>query len=205
MTANNLLKLAILISGRGSNMQAIHRSILQGTLQAQISLIISNRPEAAGLNYAKEQDIPCQVILKEKNESRTEYDQKLIRAIDGAEADLVVLAGYMRLLSPEFVQHYYGRLVNIHPSLLPAFPGLDAQKQALESGVPQSGCTVHFVDEGCDSGPIIAQRRVPVKPDDTEASLSDRILKEEHHLFSECLQLFAEGRVRLDGRNVIIK
>lgn len=197
------LKLAILISGRGSNMQAIHRSIIAGRLDAEIVVVLSDQPKAPGLDYAREHQLPYKVIEKKPGEKRAEFDQRLMTAIDAQGADLVALAGYMRLLSPEFVRHYAGKLINIHPSLLPKFPGLHAQRQALEAGATESGCTVHFVDEGCDTGPIIAQRKVPVLPTDDEASLAARILAEEHRLYSECLQLIAQEKVRLEGRQVV--
>ena len=197
------LKLAILISGRGSNMQAIHRNIMEGKLNASIELILSDNPQAAGLDYAREHQLPCEVVEKSPGEKRLNFDRRLMAAIDGRGVDLVALAGFMRLLSKDFVRHYDGKLVNIHPSLLPKFPGLHAQRQALEAGATESGCTVHFVDEGCDTGPIIAQRRVPVLPEDDEESLSERILREEHRLYSECLQLIALGKVRLEGRQVV--
>lgn len=196
-------RLAILISGRGSNMMAIHRAVLAGRLNAEITLICSDQAGAAGLQYAEEQGIPTQVIQKSSGESREEYDRRLIECLDQARPDLVVLAGFMRLLSPAFVRHYSGKLINIHPSLLPKFPGLHAQAQALAAGVKESGCTVHFVDEGCDTGPIIAQAKVPVLPGDDEDSLSERILQQEHRLYAECIEKIAQGKIKLDGKRVI--
>jgi phosphoribosylglycinamide formyltransferase-1 len=189
------LNLAILISGRGSNMQAIHRATLDKKLDARIRLIVSDNPGAAGLDYAKAQGIPATVIEKKTGEDRASFDRRVMEAIDRAGVDLIALAGYMRLLTQEFVAHYPNKIVNIHPSLLPDFPGLHAQRQALAAGVPYSGCTVHFVDEGCDTGPIIDQRKVAVLPDDDEQSLSDRILVEEHKLYPEVLQKIAEGKI----------
>jgi phosphoribosylglycinamide formyltransferase-1 len=178
-------------------MKAIHQSIVDGKLNAKINLILSDNPKAEGLQYAAEHQLPTEVIQKGSGESREDYDQRLIEKIDSVKPDLIALAGFMRILSPKFVQHYRNRIVNIHPSLLPKFPGLHAQKQALEAGEKQSGCTVHFVDEGCDSGPIIDQRVVTVLPDDTEESLSARILEEEHKLYSDCLQRIAEGKINI--------
>jgi len=178
-------------------MMAIHRTIQEGRLDAQIKLILSNKSTAAGIQYAKDQNLPHKVIEKLPEEKRAEFDQRILREIDGAHVDLVVLAGYMKLLSNEFVGRFYGKIINIHPSLLPKFPGLNAQKQALEAGEQTSGCTVHFVDEGCDSGPIIEQKSVPILPGDDEASLSARILEQEHILYSECIQKIAQGRVKL--------
>lgn len=199
------LKIAILISGRGSNMMAIHQAIVDKKLDAKIQLIVSNKPDAAGFGYAHTHRIPVAVIEKKNNENLVTYDQRLIEKIESASVELVVLAGYMKLLSKLFTDHFRGRVINIHPSLLPAFPGLHAQKQALEAGVTESGCTVHFVDEGCDTGPIIAQKIVPITKDDNEESLSSRILVQEHILYPECLQLFAKGRVKLvEGRVLLL-
>ncbi|MCE9625792.1 MAG: phosphoribosylglycinamide formyltransferase [Deltaproteobacteria bacterium] len=189
------LKIAILLSGRGSNMQAIHRAIKEGRLDAKITAILSDQPEAAGLAYAQAEGILTHVVERQNGEDREAYDRRLISKIDEGSAQLVVLAGFMRLLSPAFIRHFPNRIVNIHPSLLPAFPGLHAQRQALEAGVRFSGCTVHFVDEGCDTGPIIDQRVVGVSREDTEASLSARILEQEHQLYPECLQKIAEGKI----------
>jgi phosphoribosylglycinamide formyltransferase-1 len=192
-----ILSLAILISGRGSNMKAIHRAIQEKKLDARIALILSNREAAEGVGYALGEGLPTAVLVPMPGEKRLDYDQRMIGVIDGAGADVVALAGFMRLLSPEFVEHYRGRLVNIHPALLPKYPGLHAQRQALEAGEKNSGCTVHFVDEGCDTGPIIAQREVPVLPGDDEASLEARILEQEHQLYPEVLQRIAEGKIKL--------
>ncbi len=197
------MNLVILLSGRGSNMKAIHQSIVDGRLNAKIDLVLSDNPKAEGLQYAQSQQLSIAVIEKTPGESRENYDQRLMEKIDSAKPDLIALAGFMRILSPKFIQHYPNKIVNIHPSLLPAFPGLHAQRQALNAGVTQSGCTVHFVDEGCDSGPIIDQRKVPVLPNDTEETLSARILVEEHKLYSECLQRIAEGKVKIEGCKII--
>ncbi len=175
-------KLGVLLSGRGSNFQAIHRAIVAGQLEAEIACVISNVPEAGGVAYAREHGLAVHA-LRSRGVPRAEFDQQVIGILREAGVDLVCLAGYMRLLSPEFIRAYAGRILNIHPSLLPAFPGLHAQKQALEHGVKIAGCTVHWVDEGLDTGPIIAQAAVPVLDGDTEETLSARILVEEHRLY----------------------
>lgn len=182
-----MTRLGVLISGRGSNFQAIHRNIVAGHLDAQIACVISNVPDAAGLTYAREQGLRV-YALNSKGVPRLDFDRQTIQILRDHQVDLVCLAGYMRLLTPDFIRAFPNRILNIHPSLLPSFPGLHAQKQALEHGVKITGCTVHFVDEGLDSGPIIAQRAVPVLPSDTEESLSDRILAEEHQLYTEALR-----------------
>lgn len=200
-----MINLAILISGRGSNMMAIHQAIQSGKLDAKIQLVLSNTAKAAGLEYTQREGIPTAILEKEANESRASYDDRLTREIEKHPIDYICLAGFMRILSKGFVDYFHHRILNIHPSLLPAFPGLDAQKQALEAEVTTSGCTVHFVDEGCDTGPIIDQRVVPVLPEDDEVSLSERILREEHQLYSFCLQKLAEGKVNIEGNKVILK
>lgn len=205
MTSSQPLKLAVLISGRGSNMQAIHRAIRAGKLQAQIVAVVTDQAAAAGLAYAEGEGLLTALVEKQKDESREDYDRRLIAKIEENSPQVVALAGFMRLLSPLFIRHFQNRIVNIHPSLLPSFPGLHAQRQALEAGVRFSGCTVHFVDEGCDSGPIIDQRVVRVLPEDDEAALSDRILAEEHDLYSSCLQKIAEGKVKVEGRRVFLR
>ncbi|HET9792575.1 MAG TPA: phosphoribosylglycinamide formyltransferase [Candidatus Angelobacter sp.] len=200
MTA--LKKLGILLSGRGSNFEAIANSILAGKLQAEIAIVISNRGEAKGLESARQRGLRSQLIVS-KGRIREEHDAEVIAALKGANVDLVCLAGYMRLLSPEFVRAFPDRILNIHPSLLPAFPGLDAQRQALEYGVKVSGCTVHFVDEHLDHGPIILQRTVPVLDGDDEGSLSSRILQQEHLAYSEAIGMVLSGAVEVrDGRVV---
>ena len=200
MTA--LKKLGILLSGRGSNFEAIADSIQTGKLQAEIAIVVSNRSEAKGLQSARQRGLRTQLIVS-KGRIREEHDAEVIAALKGANVDLVCLAGYMRLLSPEFVRAFPDRILNIHPSLLPAFPGLDAQKQALEYGVKVSGCTVHFVDEHLDHGPIILQRTVPVLDGDDEGSLSSRILQQEHLAYSEAIGMVLSGAVEVrDGRVV---
>jgi len=200
MTA--LKKLGILLSGRGSNFEAIADSIQTGKLQAEIAIVISNRGEAKGLQSARQRGLRTELIVS-KGRIREEHDAEVIAALKGANVDLVCLAGYMRLLSPEFVRAFPDRILNIHPSLLPAFPGLDAQKQALEYGVKVSGCTVHFVDEHLDHGPIILQRTVPVLDGDDEGSLSSRILEQEHLAYPEAIGMVLSGAVEVrDGRVV---
>lgn len=178
------------MSGRGSNFQAIHRAILDGKLEAEIACVISNVPTAPGIEYARVNGLPAHA-LSSKGVPREEFDRQLKQIIDDASVDLICLAGYMRLLSPAFIQAYSGRILNIHPSLLPSFPGLHAQKQALDHGVKITGCTVHLVDEGLDTGPILAQTAVPVLDDDTEETLSARILVEEHKLYPATISRIA--------------
>ena len=192
-------RLGILVSGRGSNFQAIADSISAGRLDAEIAVVISNRESAAGLQLARDRGLNA-VSLPSKGLDRTVYDRMLIGELRRNNVDLVCLAGYLRLLSSEFIQAFPGRILNIHPSLLPAFPGLDAQHQALAYGVKITGCTVHFVDEQLDSGPIILQAAVPVLDDDTDESLSARILAEEHRVYSEAIDLVISGRYQLAGR-----
>jgi phosphoribosylglycinamide formyltransferase-1 len=197
------VRIGILISGRGSNFEAIANSIARGRLDAEIAVVISNRPGARGLEIARERGIPVQSIPS-RGLDREEYDQLLIAALREAEVEYVCLAGFMRLLSAHFIRAFPNRVLNIHPSLLPAFPGLDGQRQALDYGVKIAGCTVHFVDEFLDSGPIILQAAVPVLDDDTVDTLSARILAQEHALYSQALQLIAEERVVIEGRRVRI-
>ena len=180
-------RLGILLSGRGSNFQAIHRAILRGELQAEIACVISNVPEAGGVEYARAQGLTVHA-LQSKGVAREVFDRQVIEILREAGVDLVCLAGYMRLLSKEFIVEFAGRILNIHPSLLPAFPGLHAQRQALEHGVKIAGCTVHLVDEGLDTGPILAQAPVEVLDGDTEETLSARILEQEHRLYAATIQ-----------------
>jgi len=195
-------RLGILISGRGSNFAAIADSIGEGRLDAAIAVVISNRSEAQGLRLACERGLPA-LGLPSHGLDREVYDRQLIAELCAARVDLVCLAGYMRVLSGHFIRQFSGRILNIHPSLLPAFPGLDAQHQAIRHGVKFSGCTVHLVDEGVDSGPILKQAVVPVLDDDTAESLAERILKEEHRIYSEAIALALSGRYRIEGRRVI--
>jgi phosphoribosylglycinamide formyltransferase-1 len=198
------LRLGILISGRGSNFEAISNSIARRKLDAEIAIVISNKPSAAGLEIARERGIPMRVIPS-RGLDREAYDKLLIDELKTHDVELVCLAGFMRLLSANFVRAFPDRVLNIHPSLLPAFPGLDAQRQALEYGVRITGCTVHFVDEFLDSGPIIVQSAVPVLDGDTVESLSARILLQEHSIYSQAIQTLVEERVTIEGRRVRIR
>jgi phosphoribosylglycinamide formyltransferase-1 len=182
------VRLAVLLSGRGSNFQAIHEAIQRGELEAEIVCVISNRPAAAGIARAKEYGYASQVIDHMQFANRAAHEDAVLKVLDEAKPDYIVLAGYMRLLSANFVERWRNRILNIHPSLLPAFPGVDAQAQALRHGVKISGCTVHLVDENLDAGPIIVQRAVPVLDDDTVESLSARILEQEHKAYVEALK-----------------
>ncbi len=197
--------MAVLISGRGTNLQAIIDGIKGGEINATIEIVISNNPNAYGLERAKQANIPTKVIDHREFSTREDHEHAILSVLAPLDIDLIVLAGYMRILTPLFIRPYYGRIINIHPALLPAFPGTHAQKQALEYGVRISGCTTHFVDEGTDTGPIILQKAVYVRQDDTEETLSQRILKYEHILMKKTIQLFCEGRLTLDGRKVIIE
>jgi phosphoribosylglycinamide formyltransferase-1 len=194
-------RLGILISGRGSNFEAIARNVAAGSIPAEIAVVISNRPEARGLETALRLGVNA-VCIPSKGLDREVYDRMLIEELERNRVDLVCLAGYMRLLSATFVRRFPERILNIHPSLLPSFPGLDAQHQAVSHGVKISGCTVHFVDEGLDAGPIILQCAVEVRDDDTADTLSARILTEEHRIYSEAIRLVLAGHYRLEGRRV---
>lgn len=200
-----LLKLGVLISGSGSNLQSIIDHIEKGTLRAQIKIVVSNNAGAFGLARAKKHGIPCAVLNHRDFSSREDFDRELIRILQNAGVDLIVLAGFMRILSASFLQAFENRIINIHPALLPAFPGTHVQQMAIDYGVKFSGCTVHFVDEGVDTGPIIIQAVVPVLPDDTADRLAARILKEEHKIYPQAVRYFAEGRIVKNGRHVEIK
>jgi phosphoribosylglycinamide formyltransferase-1 len=195
-------RLGILLSGRGSNFEAIADSIAAGRLDAEIAVVISNRDEARGLEIARERGLPA-LCIPSKGIPREEYDRRVVAELKGRDVDLVCLAGFMRLLSAEFCRAFPIRILNIHPSLLPAFPGLDAQQQALDHGAKISGCTVHFVDEQLDAGPIVLQAAVPVFDDDTAESLAARILKEEHRIYSQAISIVLSGRWRIEGRRVV--
>jgi phosphoribosylglycinamide formyltransferase-1 len=195
-------KLGILLSGRGSNFEAIAASVAAGRIPAEIAIVLSNKPKAAGLELARKRGIPADCIPSRGLE-REEYDREVVARLKQAGVDLVCLAGFMRLLSSHFVEQFPQRILNIHPSLLPAFPGLEAQKQALEHGVKFSGCTVHFVDERLDAGPILLQAIVPVLDSDTEQTLSQRILQEEHRIYSDAINLVLSGKFRVEGRRVV--
>ena len=196
-------KLGILLSGRGSNFDAIADSIQAGRLPAEIAVVISNRADAPGLESARRRGLQT-LLIPSKGRVREEHDREVIAALRGAGVDLVCLAGYMRLLSPEFVRAFPNRILNIHPSLLPAFPGLEAQKQAIEAGAKVSGCSVHFVDEHLDHGPVILQRTVPVFEGDDEHSLAARILEQEHIAYTEALRRLIAGEVEIEGKKVVL-
>jgi phosphoribosylglycinamide formyltransferase-1 len=195
-------RLAVLLSGRGSNFLAIQEACARGELPAEVVVVVSNKKDAPGLEKARARGIPAYSIEHKHYPTREAHEAEVIRVIDEHGADLVILAGYMRLLSPIFVGHYRNRITNIHPSLLPSFPGVDAQKQALEHGVKVAGCTVHLVDESLDGGPILVQRTVPVLDDDTPESLASRILGEEHAAYVEAIGRLCGG-FRVEGRRVV--
>ncbi len=196
-------RIGVLLSGRGSNFEALADSIASGRIpSAEIAIVISNREGAPGVERAKGRGIATRVIPS-KGLEREAYDRQVVAVLNEQKVDLVCLAGYMRLLSPYFVAAFPDRILNIHPSLLPSFPGLESQRQALEYGVKFAGCTVHFVDENLDAGPIVLQSVVPVKDSDTEEALSTRILQEEHRIYSEAVRIVLEGRYKIEGRRVI--
>ena len=196
-------RIGVLLSGRGSNFEALADSVVSGRIpNAEIALVLSNREAAAGIDRAKARGLTTRIIPS-KGLEREAYDRLVVAALNEARVDLVCLAGYMRLLSPYFVSAFPQRILNIHPSLLPSFPGLEAQKQALDYGVKFAGCTVHFVDENLDAGPIILQSVVPVEDGDTEETLSARILKEEHRIYSEAVKIVLEGKYKIIGRRVV--
>lgn len=192
------MRLAVLLSGRGSNFQAIHEAIERGELEASIVCVVSNRPDAPGIIRAREYGYETHVLDHKTFANRAAHEAEVLRVLDAARPDYIVLAGYMRLLSAAFVERYRNRILNIHPSLLPAFPGVDAQAQALKHGVKISGCTVHLVDENLDAGPILVQRAVPVLPTDTVETLSARILEEEHRAYVEALRELAQQGTRYE-------
>jgi phosphoribosylglycinamide formyltransferase-1 len=198
------LKLAILISGRGSNMQTLIAACRDGSIPADINLILSNRAEAAGLEFARKAGLPTQVIAHRDYPDRAGFDAALDGALRAADVNFVCLAGFMRLLTADFIEGWHNRMINIHPSLLPAFPGLDTHRRALEAGVRFAGCTVHFVRFETDTGPIIAQAAVPVLPGDGEESLAARVLAAEHRLYPLALRLVAQGRVRIEGERALV-
>ena len=196
-------KLGILLSGRGSNFEAIADSIVAGRIpEAEIAVVISNRAEALGVERARQRGLEVRVIPS-KGLEREAYDRQVVAVLEEKKVDLVCLAGFMRLLSPYFVGRFRYRILNIHPALLPAFPGLEAQKQALDWGVKVSGASVHFVDENLDAGPIVVQATVPVSDDDTVETLAARILKEEHRIYTEAINIVLSGKWRIEGRRVL--
>lgn len=202
MSGGSRPKIGILLSGRGSNFEAIARNVISGKLDCEIGFVFSNKPDAPGLETARRLGFPCGSIPS-AGMDRARYDTQVAELLLENEIDLVCLAGYMRILSGHFVSKFPNRLLNIHPSLLPAFPGLDAQYQALHHGVRVSGCTVHFVDEQLDSGPVLLQAPVPVYDDDTVEALSKRILVEEHRIYSEAIAWILKGNFKIEGRRVI--
>src|SRR5271165_3028061 len=195
--------LGILLSGRGSNFEAIADNVASGKTEAKIAVVISNRADAAGLETARRRGLTA-LVVPSKGKPREEHDREVVAALRQHKVDLVCLAGYMRLLSPWFVQQFPNRIVNIHPALLPAFPGLEAQKQAFDYGVKVSGCTVHFVDADLDHGAIILQKTVPVLDSDDEHALAARILEQEHIAYSEAIRIVLEGEYTIEGRRVVI-
>jgi phosphoribosylglycinamide formyltransferase 1 len=196
-------RIGVLLSGRGSNFVALANSVAAGRIpSAEVAIVVSNREGAPGIDKAKERGITTRVIPS-KGLEREAYDRQVVAVLSEHKVDLICLAGYMRLLSPYFVAAFPNRILNIHPSLLPSFPGLESQRQALEYGVKFAGCTVHFVDENLDAGPIVLQAAIPVRDEDTEATLSERILAEEHRIYSEAVRIVLEGKYKIAGRRVV--
>jgi phosphoribosylglycinamide formyltransferase-1 len=195
----------VLASGRGSNFEAIVRAVESGALPATVTVLVTDRSDARALDIAREHRIQAVCVDPRDHPGREAHEKQVITVLDERAVGLVCLAGYMRILSGSFVKHFEGRLLNIHPSLLPAFPGLHAQRQALRYGVKVTGATVHFVDDGVDTGPIVLQAAVPIGADDTEETLAERILAEEHRIYPEAIRMFAEGRLHVEDRRVRIK
>lgn len=198
------IRIGALASGGGTNLQAIIDRCADGSVAAEIALLISNNPKAGALDRAERAGIPTQVIDHRDYSCRENFDQKIVAAFKQAQVDLIVLAGFMRIVTETILDVFPNRVMNIHPALLPAFPGLNVQKKALDYGAKFSGCTVHFVDSGVDTGPIIIQAVVPIFDDDTEETLAARILEREHRIYPRAIQLFAENRLKIEGRRVII-
>lgn len=192
-------RIVILISGRGSTLRAIVEACAAEQWPAQVVAVVSNRPDSAGLQYARDHRVPTAVVDHQSHPHRADFDEALRQAIDEHAPDLVVLAGFMRILGAPFVRHYEGRLLNIHPSLLPAFPGLNTHQRALDAGCKVAGATVHFVTADLDHGPIVAQAMVPVLPDDSADTLAARVLIREHEMYPRCVRWWVEGRLRLEG------
>jgi phosphoribosylglycinamide formyltransferase-1 len=205
MTTIGKLKLGVLVSGSGSNLQAIIDRIEAGALNAEISVTISNKPDAYALVRCEKHGIPAIVIRHQDFRTRDDFDLRMIEILQSHTVELVVMAGFMRVLTPVFLKAFPMRIMNIHPALLPAFPGTHVQQQAIDYGVKFSGCTVHFADEGVDTGPVIIQAIVPVLPQDTADTLAARILREEHRIYPQAIQFYAEGRLLVSGRNVIVQ
>ncbi len=203
-----MLNLAILISGRGSNMENILKAVKKNKIPIKPVLVISNKPDAKGLVIAQKLGVETEIVESNGLKGGTwEYDSKLVSVLEKhnvtPQNGLICLAGFMRIMSPEFIRHYKGKILNIHPAILPAFPGLHSQRQALEYGVKYSGCTVHFVDEGVDTGPIILQSVVKIKDNDTEESISKKILKQEHKIYPKAVKLVAKGKIKIVGRKTV--
>lgn len=194
-------KIGVLVSGSGTNLQAIIDSNIPS---CEITIVISNKPDAYALNRAEKHNIPAEVINHKDYDSREAFERQLIKCLDEKGVELIVLAGFMRVLTPFFVKHYKHRIINIHPALLPSFPGVNSAKQAFDYGVRFTGCTVHFVDDGVDTGPIILQSVVEITPDDTEDTLLEKIHEQEHIVFPKAVRLFCDGKISIDGRKVII-
>jgi len=204
MIGTKKIKLGVLVSGSGTNLQAIIDASESGKIDASVSIVISDNPKAYALERAKKHGIETALIERSSFKSMPSFEEKIVEAISRHDVDLVCLAGFMRIIGKTLLCAYSDRIINIHPALLPSFPGLEGQKQAFDYGVKISGCTVHFVDDKVDHGPIIMQAAVAVSEDDTEETLRGRILKEEHRIFPEAIQLFAEGKLRTDKRRVYI-
>jgi len=198
------VRIVVLISGRGTNLKSIIDAIQDGQIPATLACVISNRTDAGGLQYARDAGIPIEVVTNKQYSSREDFDTALIETIDRYDPQLVVLAGFMRILGREFVEHYLGRMINIHPALLPEFPGLNTHERALQAGADQHGATVHFVTPEVDSGPIIIQRAVPVLENDTPESLAARVLEQEHQIYPLAIRWFAERRLSIDGNQVLL-
>jgi phosphoribosylglycinamide formyltransferase-1 len=205
MTAVRKLRLGVLVSGSGSNLQSIIDRIEEGVLDAEIRVTISNKPDAYALVRCEKHGIPAVLIRHQDFRTREDFDRRMLEILQSHNVELVVMAGFMRVLTPVFLSAFPMRIMNIHPALLPAFPGMHVQQQAIDYGVKFSGCTVHFADKGVDTGPVIIQAIVPVLPEDTVEALSARILREEHRIYPHAIQLFAEGRLHVSGRKIIIR
>jgi len=201
----SMMRIGVLVSGSGSNLQSIMDACERSEIDARVCVVISNVPHAYALERARQKGLPSVVVPHADYPDRASYDRKLVDILTEYRVDLVALAGFMRVLTPGFLRAFSGRVMNIHPALLPSFPGLDVRQKAIDYGVRFSGCTVHFVDEGVDTGPIIIQAVVPVYPDDTEEALKERILKLEHKIYPKAIQLFAQGRLTIEGRKVFIR
>jgi phosphoribosylglycinamide formyltransferase 1 len=200
-----MVRIGVLVSGSGSNLQSIMDACERLDIDGQITIVISNLPGIYALERAQVKGIPTKVVSHAEYPQRENFDEELVKILKDFQVDLVVLAGFMRVLTPKFLKQFPGRIMNIHPALLPSFPGLGVRQRAIDYGVRFSGCTVHFVDEGVDTGPIIIQAVVPVYPDDTEGLLKERILQLEHKIYPEAIGLFAQGRLSIIGRKVFIK